>query len=319
MSALTYVLTAIAVLLCARPISGIEPQPLNAPLDQDERLLSALNCGLEDAPSGWKPVAQWTVPGRFPLTTSLRAYHAASFGSGRMNVDYMVCHLGWYSSREVAADAFREGIPLVGSRGEEIGTFGEQATLYLGDGKLAAFGSNPQQNTYQVTIRRGLLLFAAGIVTTQTWDRERLEGFGRAIDERFRSHRLEIDTADGPPRLLREKLKEPSRAPACTQKCWIHDKKFEAVLLPTGGGLPGGVAGPAAFGIGVPGTGTEEQGKAKREYWDARQRLFPNAAPRFIDVGCIHDPLHDEDWACACSACTAAEKAWRTEHKVPAD
>ncbi len=231
MSNLTYALTAIAVLLCARPISGVEPQPLNAPLDQDERLLSALNCGLDDAPSGWKPVAQWTVPGRYPLTTSLRAYHAASFVSGRMNVDYMVCHLGWYSSRKLAADAFREGISLVGSRGEEIATVGEQAALYLGDGKMPAVGSNPQQNTYQVTIRRGPLLFAAGIVTTQPWDRERLEGFGRAIDERFRAHRQEIDTANGPPRLLKDKLKEPSRGPACNQKCSIHDEKFEAVLL----------------------------------------------------------------------------------------
>lgn len=221
-----------------------------------------------------------------------------------MNVDYMVCHLGWYDSVASAREAFRGGAARAGNRGEETRALGDEARLALAEGALRAVGDRPQQNSYEVTFRSGPLLFEAGIVAVATWDRERLEAFARALDERFRTRRADIEATNGLPRLLKDKLTDPSRAPVCRRTCQVHGEKFSAVLLPTGGGLR----------IDLP--GTEEQEQATKAYWEARQRLFPNAAPAYIDVGCIHDSPHEKDWACACSACTAAEGAWRAVHEV---
>lgn len=274
------------------------------PFDPEERLLSVLNCAPDEAPAGWKPVAQWTEPGYFALSTALRAYHASSFGSGRMNVDYMVCHLGWYASDAEAVEAFRIESSR-GRRGEPLGSAGERATIYSGDGDVPAQGNSPRQNHYQLTMQRGPLMFAAGIVTTQTWDHEKLEAFARRVDERFRSHRRELDTSVGAPRLLKEKLKDSSRAPACTQRCPLHGQTFRPVLV------------PIAYGLPMPEPLDEARAKTAKEISEARNKLFPHAALRSVEGGCMVDELRDSQWTCACPACTEAEKSWRTEHHEP--
>lgn len=296
-----WIILAAATAFLGGPMDAEEVKPL----DPEEHLLAALNCGVTDAPAGWRPIAQWTVPGAWPLTTSLRAYHAASFGSGRMNVDYMVCHVGWFDSLDSAHQAYQKGVSLVGTRGDEVRAIGDEARLVLGEGRLEAGGDSPQQNTYQLTFRNGPLMYAVAIVTVQQWSRERLETFGRSLDTRYRAQRPQIEAINTSPRLLKDKLTDQSHAPVCDKTCWVHNEKFTAVLLPTGGGLRMDVRGD------------EAQQQTRKEYWDAHQRLFPNAAPAFIDVGCIHDPLHEKDWTCSCPSCTAAEEAWRAERKPP--
>lgn len=55
-----WIVLVTAALVLGDPLDAEEARPL----DPDESLLAALNCGIADAPAGWKPISHWTVPAR---------------------------------------------------------------------------------------------------------------------------------------------------------------------------------------------------------------------------------------------------------------
>lgn len=267
------------------------------PLDEEETILSRMNCGPGETPAGWKAVGQWTMPGRFPKRSALRAYHAASFGSGEMNVNYMVCHLGWYRSAEDSLFAFGEE-----SRGGGSTPYVETGDhVRLRSTETDASAPRPRQNHYEVVVQRGPFLLLSGISTTETWTRERLDAFGRALEDRLLAQSAALPPSDEPVRLLKEKLMDPSRAPACARKCALHRETFAAILV------------PMAYGLRMPVASSPERQHQQRQYREAESSLFPNAAPRSIEAGCMVDDLRDSEWTCACRTCTAEAARWRSD------
>jgi hypothetical protein len=267
------------------------PQPV---LDREEAVLARLNCHPTDMPAGWKPLAQWTFPGRgFPNRLALRAFHASSFGLPPDDVDYMVCHLGWFRSPDESRRAFRDA---AGSQGQADPPFDVGDRVAVRVREVPAHGGHSARTSYDLVLARGSFLSEVRIVATAPWSSQRIESLCRRIDDRLLAQVRAGGSETAPVRLLKEKLADPSRAPRCAQRCALHNRAFLALRV------------PVQYGLRVA-TLAEAEG-----HQDERASQFPNAAPRSIEGGCIVDELVDAQWICACEVCTANAEHWRAEH-----
>ncbi len=273
---------------------GIELFPR---LDPDETTLARLNCSTADAPE-WKPVAHWTAPGYWPKSTSLRAYHAASLGSGVMNVDYMVCHIGWYPSAEDSSAAFA------------MEHRKDSSFVNLGIGERMRFTSHMDPPTvrtpqahYDILLLRGPFLFRAGISSVRPWTPSALAAFTRRIDAGLAAQAAALESHPSSGRLLKDKLKDPSRAPACLHQCNVHS----IPLLPE--------TVPMAYGYAVQPHWTPARAEIESRYFEAKAQFFPFAKVASVAGGCIVDELRDFTWVCSCVVCNAEEAKWNAAHQ----
>jgi hypothetical protein len=284
--------------LCGKAFAQVGAIPSN--LDPGEELLAVANCSPADVPSSWKKVGEWTFPGNFAGRATLRAYHARSFGSGQMNVDYMVCHLLWYGPQGDIGSAFKAEIGQPANTSCSNGTIGER--LCIGSSGPSSSGPYVPQYSYRIVLQRAPFLFQAGGSTTIEWPIGRLEALARAIDARLLDAANSQNFTEDHGRLLKDRLRDPGMAPRCIRTCRLHHTAFTPTLVRVAYGLPGG--GPE----------DADAANLRALYAQAKAAGFPEAAPSRIQGGCIVDDLIDSEWICSCPVCSAEDARWREAH-----